>query len=118
MEVTTRARYQSVLAERGITADTVLNRVLGALKLTQDAELAGLFDVSRPTIAAWRKRNRIPFGELLALSFEGKLDFVYCLLGTDLPEGIAAPAVTELELDQARETFSRALRIIDHHRRK
>lgn len=54
--------------------------------------------------------------ELLGLSFEGKLDFVDCLLGRELPGAIAGRAISDLELERARETFSRALRLIDRYR--
>lgn len=108
----TLPKHQRVLAQRGITADSVLDRVRETLRLTKDAELADLFGVSRPTIAAWRKRNRIPFAELLALSFEGKADFVYCLLGTPAPSRIT-PNLTRFELQLAREHFAKALRLLD-----
>ncbi|WP_430914079.1 helix-turn-helix domain-containing protein [Methylobacterium sp. sgz302541] len=64
-----------------VTADAVLDRVRIMTGLKRDIDLARLFAVSKSTITTWRRRNRVPYSEILALHFEKKLDFSYCILG-------------------------------------
>lgn len=112
-----RERFLRVLAEHGITADSVLNRVLREAGLTKDAELADLFGVSKPTITTWRKRNRIPFAEVLAASFERKWDVIYCLLGRssfEVAAGIELDRkLSEQEQADAAESFRKVTRYLE-----
>ncbi len=119
MRVGHRDRYQRVLSEHGVTAGAVLNRVMREAGLTKDSELAELFGVSNPTITTWRKRNRIPFEEVLAICFERKWDFIYCLLGRssfEVANNIELNRkLSEEEMAKAQETFARAARMIERY---
>jgi len=46
---------------RKITASAVLDRLIPALGLKTDSELARLLDTAPSTISSWRKRNSVPF---------------------------------------------------------
>lgn len=69
------------LAERGVTAPAVLDRLLEVLELKRDADLASYLQVSKATISTWRSRNKIPYDVILMIYIEKKIDIIYCLTG-------------------------------------
>jgi len=94
------------LASHGVTADVVLNRVVERLSLKTDTDLARVLGVSKTTISTWRRRNKIPYENLLVLHYRGVVDFVYAILGVSLDNHLDnLLVVEEAEAEQQAEFF-------------
>lgn len=62
-------------------AGKVIDRAKDVLNLEQDQELASLLNVSRSTIAAWRRRNSIPAKYLTEIMVLGTVSLNWLLTG-------------------------------------
>lgn len=94
------------LAERGVTAPTVLDRLLEALELKRDIDLASYLQVSKATISTWRSRNKIPYEVILMAYIEKKIDIIYCLTGEKI-DGVYPGYHAGLELAAMVEELNR-----------
>jgi hypothetical protein len=61
--------------------EELIERLKEELKLKSDKELYDIMEVSQGTFSNWRKRNKIPYEEIITLCFNKNIDIKQIITG-------------------------------------
>ncbi len=81
MSTVTKRDADIVATAAKATADQVIDRLKEAAEFKTDAELAAALDVSKSTIANWRKRNSVRWDRLLPIARDKGIPVDYLTTG-------------------------------------